>query len=86
MVGIGFVVSSDNWFISWVGFELSVLGFLPMFRGVRLVVEGIIKYFLVQAGGSSLFLISFLGGRGYLIGYIFIIGMFVKLGIFPFYQ
>jgi len=51
-----------------------------------MVVEGIIKYFLVQAGGSRLFLISFLMGNRVYAGFLFLLRMVIKLGVFPFYQ
>jgi len=69
----------------WLGFELSVLGFLPIFRGIRLVIEGIIKYFLVQAGGSSLFLLSFII-NDINTESVFLLSILLKLGLFPFYQ
>lgn len=43
-----------------MGFELSLIGFLPILTLNFSVAEGMIKYFLVQAGGSGLFLFSLL--------------------------
>lgn len=69
-----------------MGFELALLGFIPMFvRGV-MEIEGIIKYFLVQVAGSGMFIFSFLIDDGCLRGVIFLLRIVVKLGVFPFYQ
>lgn len=84
IVGVGLVARSENWFMIWVGFELLLLGFLPMFTVGSLVIEGIVKYFLVQAMGSRLFLASFI-----VVGFdglLFFVSMLVKLGLFPFYH
>lgn len=57
-----------------------------MFSSTFVVVEGLVKYFLIQAGGSSLFLFSFLISSFSVRGPLMLISMFLKLGIFPFYQ
>lgn len=86
LVGVRIVVSGDNWFVVWLGFELTLVSFLPMFSGGSVIVEGLIKYFLVQAGGSRVFALSFLLSDWFLIEGLFVFGMFMKLGIFPFYR
>lgn len=63
-----------------------MIGFIPIFANNTLIIESIIKYFLVQAGGSSLFLLSFLLTGTVLANFCFLIGMLLKLGVFPFYQ
>lgn len=85
LVGVGLIVSGDNWFIVWVGFELTLLSFLPMFTGGSIIVEGLIKYFLVQAGGSRVFGLSFLLPDCTITVGLFVLRMFMKLGVFPFY-
>ena len=72
--------------MTWVGFELSLLGFLPMFTGTSLVVEGMVKYFLSQAGGSSLFIVSFMLSGDFYSVVLLMLGMSMKIGVFPFYQ
>lgn len=69
-----------------MGFELTLMCFLPMFTGGSLVVEALVKYFLVQVGGSSLFAISFLLPFPLLCELFFLLGMVIKLGLFPFYR
>lgn len=72
--------------MTWVGFELSLLGFMPMFTGTSLVVEGLVKYFLTQARGSSLFMISFIVNIDVYSIILLISGISIKIGVFPFYQ
>ena len=85
LVGMFLVISGDNWFVIWVGFELTLFSFLPLFTGGSMMFEGIIKYFLTQAGGSRIFVLSFLLADGYLSGKMVALGMLIKLGLFPFY-
>ena len=86
IIGVFFVVRGDNWFVVWVGFELSLLGFIPLFSGSSLVIEAMIKYFLCQAGGSSLFIVSFVLFSDFYRVVLFILGISIKIGFFPFYQ
>lgn len=86
LLGIVFVITRPNYFTIWIGFELSVIGFLPIFFRNSTTIEGIIKYFLIQAGGSSLFLLSFLLRNPNLSSITFLTRLLLKLGIFPFYQ
>nr|UUC08058.1 NADH dehydrogenase subunit 2 [Parantropora penelope] len=86
VIGFVLVVGSDNSFIVWLGFELSLIGFLPMFFYNSLVSDGVIKYFLVQAAGSSLFLVSsFISWSVFWFNFL-LLSMFLKLGAFPFFQ
>lgn len=61
--------------------ELSLLRFLPIFVSNRVSIEGIIKYILVQSGGSAIFLIGIIIIKAPLV----IMSILVKLGLFPFY-
>lgn len=84
--GVSLVLCGDNWFVVWLGFELTLIGFLPMFAGGSLMVEGMIKYFLVQAGGSGVFALSFFVPFSFFSFGLLLLGMFIKLGVFPFYS
>lgn len=84
--GFILVFCGDNWFVIWLGFELTLIGFIPMFRGGSLMVEGLVKYFLVQAGGSSVFALSFLLPFSFFSFVLLYLGIFIKLGVFPFYS
>ena len=85
LMGIVLVLRVSNWFFIWVGFELCLIGFLPIVKLRVSVVERLVKYFLVQARGSGLFLFSFLIGssRGQLLC---LLRMMLKLGLFPYYH
>ena len=85
LLGVVIVSRRDNWLVAWIGFELTLIGFLPIFRSNAVVNEGIIKYFLVQAGGSSLFLLSFFVTND-MARIVFLVRIILKLGLFPFYQ
>lgn len=82
LFSICIVVSRDNWFFLWVGVEVSLFGFLPLFSLSRITSEGIIKYFLIQARGSMLFFFSCLVQRANIL----VFSMSLKLGLFPFFQ
>lgn len=83
--GLVLIFSGESWFSVWLGFEITLIGFLPMFRGGSIVVEGLFKYFLVQAGGSGVFALSFLLPDSLGTISLFILGLFMKLGVFPFH-
>lgn len=80
------ILSRDNWFFTWIGFELSLFGFLPLFSTNSSTTESIIKYFLIQARGSAMFLISFLANSLNIRTMLRMLGLAIKLGLFPFFQ
>nr|BCQ06387.1 NADH dehydrogenase subuinit 2 [Cellana nigrolineata] len=57
MFGSIISISSFHWLFVWVGLEVNLMGFIPVlvYSGKRLMAESGVKYFLVQALGSSLF-------------------------------
>nr|APH08706.1 NADH dehydrogenase subunit 2 [Pygmaeconus traillii] len=99
--GTLFSVSSVHWLSVWAGLEINLIGFLPMLMHQKNISESesAMKYFVVQALGSSLlvfgslmiFSISFsweiyVMSSYYKIGlYILLGGLCIKLGIFPFH-
>nr|ARQ20658.1 NADH dehydrogenase subunit 2 [Nacella clypeater] len=50
-------ISSFNWLFVWVGLEVNLMGFIPLlvYSGKCSSAESGVKYFLIQALGSSLF-------------------------------
>nr|QFS00169.1 NADH dehydrogenase subunit 2 [Sinaechinocyamus mai] len=52
------VISSENWFIIWVGLEISTLALVPLLSSNFLPrnIEATIKYFLVQALSAAILL------------------------------
>ena len=88
-------VSSGNWLYVWMGLEINLLSFIPLIicNINELEVEGSLKYFLVQALGSSLILFSCFCLINYhhviptysLSTLILVFSFIIKIGIFPFH-
>nr|YP_009498548.1 NADH dehydrogenase subunit 2 [Alpheus hoplocheles]AWK60863.1 NADH dehydrogenase subunit 2 [Alpheus hoplocheles] len=59
-LGIIIAVSSNSWFTSWLGLELNLLSFIPIISSSfnSYSSEAALKYFLIQALGSAMILIS----------------------------
>lgn len=60
ILGIAIAVSSNSWFGAWIGLELNLLSFIPLIstKGNQYSSEAALKYFLIQALGSTVLLIS----------------------------
>lgn len=55
LLGVLLRVSSDSWFGAWFGLELNLMSFIPLIcsKSNKYSSEASLKYFLVQALGSS---------------------------------
>nr|UFQ25431.1 NADH dehydrogenase subunit 2 [Abyssogena southwardae] len=75
----------------WVGMELSFFGAVGVLGGSSVEeVEGVQKYFIIQVFSSIFLLIGFLlvinfYKGGWLVEFILVVGLMMKLGLFPFY-
>ena len=88
-------VSSCNWLFVWAGLEINLLSFIPIIvcRINNRELERALKYFLVQALGSSLVLLGSFIYLGWAIRLaslnlgtcIIFSRIIIKLGIFPFH-
>nr|YP_009131228.1 NADH dehydrogenase subunit 2 [Nuttallina californica]AIA77077.1 NADH dehydrogenase subunit 2 [Nuttallina californica] len=60
ITGTFFSLSSSHWFGVWMGLELNLMGIIPIMlqKGGSKETESAIKYFIIQASGSALFLFS----------------------------
>uniref|UniRef100_UPI00315D706B NADH dehydrogenase subunit 2 n=1 Tax=Voluta musica TaxID=3169513 RepID=UPI00315D706B len=102
MSGTLFSISSIHWLGIWAGLEINLIGFLPMLVYQKSISESesAVKYFIVQALGSSLLmfgsLVSYSGSFTWdmyndswswsVLGLIAVIsGLCIKLGLFPFH-
>nr|AXF46547.1 NADH dehydrogenase subunit 2 [Antarctoneptunea benthicola] len=104
VMGIGTLlsVSSIHWLSIWAGLEINLIGFLPMLVYQKSVSESqsAVKYFIVQALGSSflifgslmVFNMSFTWdmcikmSNPSILGFMMLIGgLCIKLGLFPFH-
>lgn len=80
------VISSDDWFLVWIGLEINIISFLVLiYRRYRLrVIESCLKYFFVQRLGSALFIRIFYI-KYYEIGGIWSIILRYRIGAGPFF-
>lgn len=97
LLSVFIVISSPTWLGAWVALEVNLMSFIPIIlrRGVVTSVERCIKYFLVQAFSSLLFILAVLLfiSKGSVLGWIFntptslllIIAILIKLGAAPFH-
>nr|QGW14897.1 NADH dehydrogenase subunit 2 [Cypraea tigris] len=100
--GTLFSISSLHWLGIWAGLEINLIGFLPIlvYQKSMSESESAVKYFVVQALGSSLLIFGSLNlyslsftwemlSPGDLWSsismFVLIMGLFVKLGLFPFH-
>nr|BCD33827.1 NADH dehydrogenase subunit 2 [Geothelphusa tenuimanus]BCD33828.1 NADH dehydrogenase subunit 2 [Geothelphusa tenuimanus] len=60
ILGIFLSISSPSWFGIWIGLELNMLSFIPLIsiKMNSYFSESALKYFLIQALGSTLFILS----------------------------
>nr|YP_010516391.1 NADH dehydrogenase subunit 2 [Caridina longshan]UXL88562.1 NADH dehydrogenase subunit 2 [Caridina longshan] len=60
LMGTATTFSASSWFMAWIGLELNLLSFIPLLssKSNRYSSESSLKYFLIQALGSSLILAS----------------------------
>nr|YP_010625184.1 NADH dehydrogenase subunit 2 [Atyopsis moluccensis]WBG72624.1 NADH dehydrogenase subunit 2 [Atyopsis moluccensis] len=59
--GTATTFSASSWFTAWIGLELNLLSFIPLLsspKSNQYASESSLKYFLIQALGSSLILAS----------------------------
>lgn len=85
------VISAPHWFIVWVGLVLNLIVFTPLITQHHHFqeVESAVKYFLIQATASNIFLLGLL-----LLHYplltiphsLILIAILIKLGGAPFHQ
>nr|ALQ78801.1 NADH dehydrogenase subunit 2 [Glycera capitata] len=59
-MGTFMTLSSNHWVYMWMGFEINLMSFIPMIlhSNTNQETEAAVKYFLIQALGSSLILLS----------------------------
>nr|AOR07179.1 NADH dehydrogenase subunit 2 [Mesenchytraeus antaeus] len=85
------VMSSSNWLFMWAGMELNLLSFVPliMLSNSNQETEASIKYFLAQALGSSIMLMSSLSlwfNHSFPMNYMslmLLMAMLMKIGMAP---
>nr|YP_009925558.1 NADH dehydrogenase subunit 2 [Tanea lineata]QNH82279.1 NADH dehydrogenase subunit 2 [Tanea lineata] len=99
--GTLFSISSSHWLGIWAGLEINLIGFLPIlvYQKSMSESESAVKYFIIQALGSSLLMfgslssysISFswenIGNMQFSLVSLLVIssGLIMKMGMFPFH-
>nr|WOC29684.1 NADH dehydrogenase subunit 2 [Koreoleptoxis friniana] len=100
--GTMFSISSAHWLGIWAGLEINLIGFLPIlvYQKSMLESESAVKYFIIQALGSSFLVFGSLSGYSLTfswesltenlvslsIGSLMLsLGLLMKMGIFPFH-
>ena len=82
-------IARTNWVMAWVSIEINLLRFIPIITasGTNQETEARIKYFLAQALGSAVMLLSRLSiwrdQNKSFIGSILILSLLIKLGAAP---
>nr|QKE61546.1 NADH dehydrogenase subunit 2 [Dipseliopoda sp. AJB-2020] len=84
-------ISSISWLSMWIGLEINLLSFIPLMSENSLMSsEAMMKYFLIQTLGSSLFLYAFIMMMMFIniklmnILYMYI-SLLLKIGSAPFH-
>nr|AWV83380.1 NADH dehydrogenase subunit 2 [Yezoterpnosia nigricosta] len=87
LIGIVISISSNNWLGCWMGIEINLISFLPIMMNSMSVYssESMMKYFIIQGMGSSLFFFSLMLMFVYDINYLMMISLLIKMGCPPFH-
>nr|BCD33835.1 NADH dehydrogenase subunit 2 [Geothelphusa grandiovata]BCD33836.1 NADH dehydrogenase subunit 2 [Geothelphusa grandiovata] len=89
ILGIFLSISSPSWFGIWIGLELNMLSFIPLIsiKMNSYFSESALKYFLIQALGSTLFILStcMLLSFPQMSPPLLLTSLFLKLGSAPFH-
>lgn len=89
-LGVIIRISSASWFTAWLGLELNLLSFIPLISSTRNLYssEAALKYFLVQALGSAVFLCrssTVLISSKPVLSFFILVSLLLKIGAAPFY-
>nr|YP_010593054.1 NADH dehydrogenase subunit 2 [Aparapotamon binchuanense]WAB69721.1 NADH dehydrogenase subunit 2 [Aparapotamon binchuanense] len=89
LLGIMISISSFSWFNIWVGLELNMMSFIPLItiKMNSYFSESALKYFLIQALGSTLFIMASCLFFSFppLSSSLILMSLFLKLGSAPFH-
>ncbi|NP_150614.1 NADH dehydrogenase subunit 2 (mitochondrion) [Limulus polyphemus] len=99
ILGTMITMSSSSWLMAWMGLEMNLMGFIPLIstHSNKRASEASLKYFLIQTIASSTFLFSFLLSSSFsiiqftmmtpwMIPFMVILTLSVKLGAAPFHM
>lgn len=89
ITSIAYTISTESWFIAWIGLEVNLLSFIPLIlrKKNKYSTESALKYFLIQALGSLfIILATCLTTSTTWASLIIIIRLFLKTGAAPSHQ
>nr|QMS48421.1 NADH dehydrogenase subunit 2 [Penaeus monodon] len=82
-------ISSSSWFGAWIGLELNLMSFIPLIssKNNQYSSEAALKYFLIQALGSSVIIMSasFVLSSNELAIMLMTVALLLKSGAAPFH-
>nr|YP_009255949.1 NADH dehydrogenase subunit 2 [Mierspenaeopsis hardwickii]ANF05019.1 NADH dehydrogenase subunit 2 [Mierspenaeopsis hardwickii] len=82
-------ISSSSWFGAWIGLELNLMSFIPLIssKNNQYSSEAALKYFLIQALGSSVIILSasLMLFSPYFSNIFFALALLLKAGAAPFH-
>nr|YP_007317431.1 NADH dehydrogenase subunit 2 [Paralithodes camtschaticus]AGA84549.1 NADH dehydrogenase subunit 2 [Paralithodes camtschaticus] len=88
-LGVVMAISAPSWFMAWVGLELNLMSFIPIILTMnnRYSSEAALKYFLIQALGSSfiIFSSSLMLMSSDISFFMILSALLLKLGAAPFH-
>lgn len=89
ILGLFIAICSRSWFTAWIGLELNLLSFIPLIsiKNNKYSSEAALKYFLIQALGSTILLIStiIILIKIHIFSLILLIALLLKIGSAPFH-
>ena len=89
VLGLFISICARSWFRAWIGLELNLLSFVPLIssKNNRYSSEAALKYFLIQALGSSILLIStiIILIKIHIFSLFLLITLLLKIGSAPFH-
>nr|QXU57660.1 NADH dehydrogenase subunit 2 [Cherax parvus] len=88
--GVLLSISASSWFTAWVGLELNLMSFIPLISSKKnqLPTEASLKYFLIQALGSAIIILSstLMLLHPKLASLLISLALLLKLGAAPFHS
>nr|ARH54832.1 NADH dehydrogenase subunit 2 [Tropiphorus elevatus] len=99
MMGTLITISAHSWISAWIGLEINLLSFIPLLKSNKNLfpIEAALKYFIVQAMGSSLTLFSILiflikneqvpnNGPNFMVIHLLASALLLKMSAAPFHS
>ena len=85
LLGTFISVTSNNWFVVWIGLEINIYSFIPLLlqSNINQEKEAAIKYFIIQALASGLLLTASLALYSPFSSILFTISLIIKLALAP---